>query len=224
MSDKNLNKTPRTRVKRNHTRGVYDRERAYEVLDSGYIAHIGYVVDGQPFVTPTFYWREGDHVYWHGSAASRMLKRQSEGIPVCLTVSHIDGLVLARSAFHHSVNYRSVMLVGEAFKVTGAAEKTEKLKTFLDGMTPGRWDSIRPMTSQELKATTVLGMEIDEGSAKIRDGGPIDDEEDYDLPIWAGVAPMEMRMGAFIPDERQHADAPKPPKLGGPFAAMKRFK
>ncbi len=222
MSNENLTKTPRTRVKRNHPRAVYDRERTYEVLDAGYIANIGYVIDGQPYVTPTFYWREGDHVYWHGSSASRMLKEQTKGIPVCLTVSHIDGLVLARSAFHHSVNYRSVMLLGEAFKVTGAEEKTEKLKTFLDGIAPGRWDAIRPMTSQELRATTVLGMEIDEGSCKIRDGGPIDDDEDYALPIWAGVAPMETRILPFIEDDRQHPDAPKAPKLGGPFATMKR--
>ena len=161
--------TDRTRVRRLPERGAYDRATIDAILDAMPVAHVGYSIDGQPFVTPTLQWREGDHVYWHGSAASRML-RVIDGAPVCLTVTLIDGMVLARSAFNHSMNYRSVMLLGKAHAVTDPAVKEARLRTFVESQFPGRWDMLRPVTAQELKGTTVLGMPIDECSAKIRSG------------------------------------------------------
>ena len=202
MSDKAP--SPRTRVKRANNRAVYDRAAIDAILDAGMICHVGYVHDGYPVVTPTIYWREGDHVYWHGSSASRML-RAAEGADVCLTVTHLDGLVLARSAFHHSANYRSVMLFGKASKVEDDAVHTAHLKTFVDGIYPGRWDTLRPMNAQELKATTTLYMRIDEVSAKVRATGPIDDEADMDTPVWAGVVPLTLRAGAPEPDDTARA-------------------
>lgn len=192
--------TARTRLRRSPARGRYDRAAIDAILDAGILCHVGYVIDGQPMVTPTFYWREGDRVYWHGSAASNML-RAIDGAPVCLTVSHLDGLVLARSGFHSSVNYRSVMLLGEA-RVEDASKAPELLDRFVDALVPGRAAAVRPPSEQELKATTVVSMAIDEVSAKVRDGGPIDDEEDYDLPIWAGVVPLHLAVGDAIPDDR----------------------
>jgi hypothetical protein len=165
-------------------------------------------------VTPTIYWREGDRVYWHGSSASRML-RQSAGAEVCLTVTHLDGLVLARSAFHHSANYRAVMLFGTAEKVEDPEAITRHLQTFVDGLFPGRWDALRAMNAQELKATTLLSLRIDEGSAKVRVGPPKDDEEDYALPIWAGVLPLEVATGQPIPDPRNQAGLTPPAHLAG---------
>jgi nitroimidazol reductase NimA-like FMN-containing flavoprotein (pyridoxamine 5'-phosphate oxidase superfamily) len=191
----------RTRLRRVHDRGHYDKETIHAILDAGLLCHVGYVIDGAPYVTPTLHWREGDHVYWHGSSASRMLRHQGAGAEVCLTVSHLDGLVVARSGFHHSINYRSAMLFGTAHKVAGA-DKEARLKTFLEHVFPGRWDAIRPITDQELKATTVLGMAIDEASAKVRTGPPVDDEEDYALPIWAGVVPIRTVIGEPEPDDR----------------------
>jgi len=191
--------TPRTRVKRLHERAAYDRATIDAILDASPIAHIGYVVDGAPFVTPTLHWREGDRVYWHGSAASRMIEK-SVGADVCLTVTLLDGFVLARSAFHHSVNYRSVMLFGRPTLVTEAAEKEAALTAFVEGLYPGRTPMLRPMLAKELKATSVLWLPIDEASAKVRAGGPSDDEEDYALPVWAGVLPVAMQVGAPIDD------------------------
>ncbi len=179
----------RVRVKRMHERGAYDRASIDAILDATPLGHIGFVHNGQPFVIPTLQWREGDRVYWHGSAASRMLAT-ANGADVCLTVTLMDGIVLARSAFHHSINYRSVMLLGRAEMVTDAAEKEARLKAFVDGLFPGRWDSLRAVNAKELKATHVLSMPIDEASAKVRTGGPKDDEADYALPIWAGVLPI----------------------------------
>lgn len=199
----------RARVKRLPKRAVYDRDEIYAVLDALPLAHVGYVLDGAPIVTPTFQWREGDYVFWHGSSASRML-RKSAGAEVCLTVSALDGFVMARSGFHHSVNYRSVMLFGRAEKVTDPAEKEARVKAFVDGLFPGRWDILRAMTSQELKATTVLSMPIDEATAKIRDDGPADDEEDYALPIWAGVIPIRQQIMPLVPDPR-NLEGVKPP-------------
>lgn len=193
MSQKNQAPSNRTRLRRAHERGRYDDQSLYAMLDALPHAHVGYVLDGAPVVTPTFQWREGNNVYWHGSSASRMLKK-SEGTEVCLTASALDGFVLARSGFHHSVNYRSVTLFGTATKVKDAAAKEARLKAFVDGLFPGRWDMLRPMTGQELKATTILTMPIDEASAKMRTGGPEDDEEDYALPIWAGVVPMVQKV------------------------------
>jgi nitroimidazol reductase NimA-like FMN-containing flavoprotein (pyridoxamine 5'-phosphate oxidase superfamily) len=178
--------TARTRVRRLHQRACYDRKTVYGILDAGVMCHVGYVIDGQPYVTPTAYWRLGERVYWHGSSASRMLRRQAEGVPVCFTVALMDGLVLARSAFHSSMNYRTVMALGVA---------EERL-------TPGRWAESRPVTDQELKATTVLTLKLDEVSAKVRTGPPVDDEEDYGHPVWAGVVPLATTVGAPLDDGR----------------------
>lgn len=201
--------TDRVRVKRLHERGAYDRPSIDAILDACPIAHVGYVFNGQPFVTPTLQWREGDHVYWHGSAASRMLETTA-GADVCVTVTLIDGLVLARAAFHHSVNYRSVMLLGRASMVTDPAEKEARLKAFTDTLFPGRWEMLRPATAQELKATSVLSLPITEASAKVRNGPPKDDEEDYALDIWAGVLPLGMTAADPVDDPRLKAGL-KPP-------------
>jgi hypothetical protein len=191
----------RTRIRRGHKRGTYDRTAIDAILDAGMICHIGHLVDGVPMVLPTAYWREGERVYWHGSAASRMLLA-ADGAEVCLTVTLLDGMVLARSAFHHSVNYRSVVLLGTATTVTDPAAKLAHLKTLIELWYPSRWDLLRPITDQELKATAVLSMPIDEASAKVRDGGPVDDEEDYALPIWAGVVPVHQKAGRIEADPR----------------------
>jgi uncharacterized protein len=209
--------TARTRVRRRHDRGRYDRASVYAILDAALVAHVGYNIDGLPYVTPTLFWREGERLYWHGSSASRMLRNQAAGIPVCVTVSHIDGLVVARSGFHHSLNYRAVMVFGEAAIVTDEAEKSAGLNAFVERIYPGRNRQIRPILPQELKATTLMSMVIDEVSAKIRTGGPIDDEEDYALDCWAGVVPIELRVGAPVADDRLKPGVP--PLLGlGPWA------
>jgi len=192
--------TERSRVKRLHERGRYDRATVHAILDAGMIAHIGYVIDGQPYVTPTAYWRDGDRLYWHGSSASRMLRSQAEGIPVCLTVTHLDGLVLARSGFHHSINYRSVMVFGKAQLIEDPAEKIRHLDRFVERVYPGRNATLRAIDPQEAKATKLLTMEIEEASAKIRTGPPKDDEPDYALDCWAGVIPVAQVVGAAVPD------------------------
>lgn len=192
----------RSKVKRLPKRGHHERATVYAILDAGFICHVGYAIDGQPYVTPTAYWREGDAVYWHGSSASRMLRALETGADCCLTVTHLDGLVLARSAFHHSLNFRSVMLFGKARKIGDAAEKLAKLEAFVERLYPGRWRELRPVNATELKATTVLGMHIDEASAKVRSGGPVDDEADYALPLWAGVIPVHGTAGVPVDDER----------------------
>jgi len=189
----------RARVKRMHERGTYDRAAIEAILDAQPLAHVGYVVDGAPIVTPTLQWREGGHVYWHASAASRMIAG-CDGAQVCLTVSMLDGLVIARSAFHHSVNYRSAMLFGAARVIADPDEKTARLAAFINRLFPDRWDMLRPITKQELKATSVLSLPIDEASAKIRAGGPKDDEADYGLDIWAGVLPLRLQTLAPIDD------------------------
>lgn len=194
--------TARSKVKRLHERGRYDRESVFAVLDASLFCHIGYVIDGQPYVTPTGYWRVDDHLYWHGSSASRMLRTQSAGIPVCFTVMIVDGLVLARSGFHHSVNYRSVMAFGQARKIEDNDEKRAALNSYVDRFLPQRNRELRPIDAQELKATTLLRMTIEEASAKIRTGPPKDDEPDYDLPVWAGVVPIRQVFGEPVPDPR----------------------
>jgi hypothetical protein len=166
------------------------------------MCHVGYVIDGLPYVTPTLFWREGDRLYWHGSSASRMLRAQREGIPVCLTVSHIDGLVLARCAFRHSLNYRAVMAFGTAHAVEDEREKEAALNRFIERLYPGRTGIMRPIAPQELKATMLLGMAIEEVSAKIRDEGPLDLDEDKEADCWAGVIPVAQLLGAPIPDAR----------------------
>jgi uncharacterized protein len=208
-----LVRTNRSRVKRLPKRGVYDLDTVAAILDAGFLCHVGYVIDGDPYVTPTSYWREADHVYWHGSSASRMLRTLEAGTQVCLTVAHIDGLVLARSGFHHSINYRSVMLFGRAHKVDGEAAKERALQNFVERLYPGRWNELRPVNRKELKATTVLHMKIEEGAAKVRTGPPVDDEEDYGLPIWAGVVPVRMQVGCPVPDDRLNAAVAVPAYL-----------
>ncbi|HEX5079531.1 MAG TPA: pyridoxamine 5'-phosphate oxidase family protein [Geminicoccaceae bacterium] len=207
-------RTARTRVRRLPKRGHYDRETVHAVLDAGVICHVGYVIDGQPYVTPTCYWRDGDRLYWHGSSASRMLRQLRQGIPACVTVTHFDGLVLARSGFHHSVNYRSVMALGRARLVPDEA-KAEALEHFVERLFPGRWAELRPPTGQEMKATTVVWMDLDEVSAKIRTGPPVDDEEDYALPVWAGILPVSSVCGAPEPDARLTPKTPLPAYLRG---------
>jgi uncharacterized protein len=199
--------TDKSKVKRLHERGHYDRETVFAILDAGLIAHISYVISdgpnaGQPFGTPTAYWRDGDRLYWHGSAASRMLRIQAKGIPVCLTVTHLDGLVLARSGFHHSINYRSVMAFGTAHIVEDPAEKVDHLNRFVDRALPGRNPTLRPIETQEAKGTSVLFMDIEEASAKIRVGPPKDDAPDYALDCWAGVIPIAQVIGAAVPDPK----------------------
>lgn len=191
----------RTRLKRMNKRAKYDAETIHGILDAMPICSVGYVFNGTPFVTPTLQWREGDRVYWHGSSASRMLEA-CEDAEVCLNVSIIDGFVMARSAFNHSCNYRSLMVFGTARKVKDPDEKEMRLKNFTEGLWPGRWDMLRPLTAQELKATTVLSLSLEEASAKVRTGPPGDDEEDYGLPVWAGVIPVRMEMLPPVDDPR----------------------
>lgn len=194
--------TARTRVKRLHQRAHYDRETVYRILDAGFVCHVGYSIDDQPYVTATSYWRDGDRLYWHGSSASRMLRRLRQEVPVCVNVSLIDGLVLARSGFHSSINYRSVMLFGRAAALGDTQEKLRALEAFSERITPGRWAELRPPSVQELKATTVLAMPIEEAVAKERSGPPGDDEEDYALDVWAGELPLRLVAAAPVPDPR----------------------
>ena len=205
--------TERTQVKRLPKRGKYDRETVYAILDAGFVCHVGFNADGQPYVIPTNYGRAGDTLYLHGSAASRMLRTLSGGVPVCVTVTHVDGLVLARSAFHHSVNYRSVVILGTARLVEDPAEKMAALRIFTEHVLKGRWDDVRQPTEQELKATMVLALPLEEVSAKVRTGGPVDDEADYALPVWAGVLPLETVAQPPQPDARLKSDTPLPAYL-----------
>jgi nitroimidazol reductase NimA-like FMN-containing flavoprotein (pyridoxamine 5'-phosphate oxidase superfamily) len=194
--------TSRTKVKRLPDRGRYDRQTIYAILDEALICHVGFVIDGQPYVIPTGFARIGDDLYIHGSAASRMIRNLSKGIDVCVTVTLIDGLVLARSAFHHSINYRSVVILGKAELVEDADLKDKALEAFTEHMIPGRWAEVRWPTELELKATSVLRLPIEEASAKIRTGDPKDDEEDYEMSVWAGVLPFSMATGKPIADNR----------------------
>ena len=194
--------TARTQVKRLPKRGHYDKENIHAILDEGRLCHIGFAVEGQPYVIPTGYVRCGEFLYIHGSAASRMLRTLDAGVDVCVTVTLLDGFVLARSAFHHSMNYRSVVVLGKAQAVTDAEEKRDAMRAFTNHIVAGRWDEARQPTEQELKATTVLRLGLEEVSAKIRTGPPVDDEEDYALPVWAGVVPVKTVPGTPLPDAR----------------------
>src|SRR5580698_1706222 len=194
--------TPRTRLVREADRAVYDREVAYRILDEGFLCHVGFVADGQPFVIPTSYGRTGDSLYVHGSAASRMLRNLKDGVPVCVTVTLLDGLVLARSIFNHSMNYRSVVVLGKAMLVDDPEEKLEALRILSEHIIPGRWDDVRQPNDRELKATSVLRLPIEEFSSKVRQGPAIDDPEDMSFPTWAGVVPLEMKVGGPISDEK----------------------
>ena len=195
----------RTRLIRESDRAVYDREVVYQILDAGFLCHVGFVQDGQPFVIPTGYGRNGDVLYLHGSAASRMLKEVNKGVPVCVTVTLLDGLVLARSIFNHSMNYRSVVILGQATIVDDPAEKLEALRLLSEHILPGRWKDSRFPNERELKATTVLRLPIQEFSAKVRQGPVVDDAEDMSYPTWAGVLPLPVVPGKAIPDERLDA-------------------
>jgi nitroimidazol reductase NimA-like FMN-containing flavoprotein (pyridoxamine 5'-phosphate oxidase superfamily) len=203
--------TQRNRIKRRHERGRYDKETVHAILDSALAAHISYVMDGQPYCTPTAFWREGEYLYWHGSSASRMIRFQGPGVPVCVTVMHLDALVLARSAFHHSVNYRSVMAFGTARKVDDPAEKARAMDGFVDRFYPGRSALLRPPSASEIKATTFIKMEIEEAAAKIRDTHVGDEDEDYALPIWAARYQVRQVVGEAEPCPRQHPDAMEAP-------------
>ena len=194
--------TPRTRVVREPERGVYDHETAYRILDEAFLCHVGFVQNGQPFVIPTSFGRKGDALYIHGSAASRMLREMKEGVPVCVTVTLLDGLVLARSIFNHSMNYRSVVILGKATLVEDPQEKLEALTILSEHIIPGRWADVRQPNEKELKATSVLRVPIEEFSAKVRQGPAIDDEADYSFPTWAGVLPLEMKAGEAMNDAR----------------------
>jgi len=203
--------TPRTRLVREAERGVYDRETAYRILDEGFLCHVGFVADGQPFVIPTSYGRRDDRLYIHGSAASRMLRQMKEGVPVCVTVTLLDGLVLARSIFNHSMNYRSVVILGKARPVDDPLEKVEALRLLSEHIIPGRWADARPPNERELKATLVMRVPIEEFSAKVRIGPPIDEEDDYSFPTWAGVVPLETVSRPPINDPRLDPQYKAPP-------------
>jgi len=200
----------RTKVKRLPDRGHYDRETINAILDEALVCHVGFVVDAQPYVIPTGCARIRDDLYIHGSSASRMLRNLATGVDVCVTITLIDGLVLARSAFHHSINYRSVVILGKASLVEDADEKYRVLEAFTEHMIPGRWAEVRWPTELELKATSVLKLPIAEASAKIRTGDPKDDEEDYAMNVWAGVLPMGLKTGAPAPDQRMQTDVNVP--------------
>jgi nitroimidazol reductase NimA-like FMN-containing flavoprotein (pyridoxamine 5'-phosphate oxidase superfamily) len=203
-----------TKVRRLADRGVYDRESIYAVLDAATHATVAHVIGTRPIATPTLHWRIGDRVYWHGSVASRMLKQHAEPGEICLTAMVFDGWVMARSAFNHTVNYRSVMCFGRPEPVDGAAEKNRVLQAFMEHWFPGRWDALRPVTRKELGATAIYSIALDEASAKIRDGGVEDPPRDRDWPVWAGVLPVTSRVGRALTDEGVAADL-RPPAAPG---------
>ncbi|HYU43668.1 MAG TPA: pyridoxamine 5'-phosphate oxidase family protein [Vicinamibacteria bacterium] len=203
MSD--LEPTPRTTLRRLPARGHFDRATVNAILDEALVCHVGFVRDGQPFVIPTIHARVDDEVFVHGSAASRMLKTLQGGVPVCLTATLVDGLVLARSAFHHSMNYRSVVVLGDAQAVTDERQRWDALHAIVEHVAPGRWSEVREPSAKELAATLVLRLPIEEASAKVRSGPPLDDEEDYALECWAGVLPLRLTPGTPVPDPRMPA-------------------
>jgi uncharacterized protein len=205
----------RNRVKRRHDRGFYDHATVHAVLDASMLCHVSYVIDGQPYCTPTFFWREGTTLYWHGSSASRMLESQAEGLRVCLTVAHLDSLVLARCGFNHSADYRAVMAFGAARLVTDMQEKESALVAMVDRFFPDRTASLRASTVQEIKATSVIAMDIEQASAKIRAKGVADDEEDYELPIYAERIPVRTVLGAPEPCPRLREGVERPASLQG---------
>ena len=205
----------RSRVRRAPARAAYERETIHAILDEGLVAHLGFQVDGQPYVIPTLYARVGDTVYIHGSSASRMVRTLTQGVPACLTVTLIDGMVLARSAFHHSMNYRSVVVLGEARAVADRDELLVVLQAFTDKLVPGRWDEVRRPSAKELKGTRALSMSLDEASAKLRTGPPVDDDEDYEIDVWAGVIPLGLAAQAPLADPRLRAGIEPSPAVTG---------
>lgn len=197
-----MKSTARSQLRRLPNRGSHEPEDVHAILDAGFLAHVGFQMNGQPFVIPTLYGREEDNLYLHGSAASRMMGELETGVPACVTVTLVDGIVLARSAFHHSMNYRSVVAFGTARKIEEASRKMHALRVISEHLMPGRWNDVRTPTARELKATTVLEFSIAEASAKVREGPPLDDEEDYGLPVWAGVLPLTLEAKSPVPDSR----------------------
>ena len=202
-------KQPHARVKRAANRATYDEKTVHKIIDDAYVAHVGFTMDDRPFVIPMFHAREGRTLYIHASVKSRIYTTLAEGIPVCITFTHIDGLVLARSAFHHSMNYRSVVAHGSCVSVKGK-DKTRAFEVLTNKVAPGRWDECRPITQKEMDVTGLLAFTIEAAAAKIRTGGPKDDKEDYALPIWAGVIPLERKTGAIIPDTAMTQDLDLP--------------
>ena len=205
-----MNLTERSQLRRLPKRGSHELKVIHEILDAAFLAHVGFCVNGQPFVIPTLFGRDGEKLYIHGSAASRMLRQLDTGVPACVTATLVDGLVLARSAFHHSINYRSVVAFGTAKIIEDPARKAEALRIISEHVIKGRWDEVRRPSEQELKATSVLEFTVEEASAKVRTGPPLDDEEDYTLPVWAGVLPLQLTSDAAIPDERLISGVPLP--------------
>ena len=208
-----MNRTHRTELRRLPKRGFHDSATINEILDAGFLAHVGFQVDDQPFVIPTLYGRHDGRLYLHGSAASRMLGELAEGVHACVTVTLVDGLVLARSAFHHSMNYRSVVAFGTASRIEGELQKKDALRIISEHLIRGRWDDVREPNAKELKATSVLEFVIEEASAKVRQGPPLDDEEDYSLAVWAGIVPMKLNPGAPVADSRLAAGTAVPPYI-----------
>ena len=198
----------RSRLRRAPNRAHYDRDTVHAVLDAGLQCAVGYVLDGQPYVTWTAYWRQGERLYWHGSSASRMIKRVKGGLPVCFSLGLLDGVVFARSGFHHSFNYRAVVAYGTAHEVTDPEEKLAALRAFTERIAPGRWDELRAPTDQEMKATAVMSMPLEEVAAKVRQGGPKDDAEDMDQPVWAGHVPVGLVSGEPVTDRASRITTP----------------
>jgi uncharacterized protein len=210
-----MNLTDRTQLRRLPARGSHDTETIHKILDHAFLAHVAFSVNGQPFVIPTLFGRDGEKLYLHGSAASRMLRELETGVPACLSVTLVDGLVLARSAFHHSMNYRSVVAFGTARKIDDPEKKAGALRVISEHLIAGRWADVRQPSEKELKATAVLEFMVDEASAKIRTGPPLDDEEDYDLSIWAGIVPLQLTRGTAIADDRLKAGVEVPSYVRG---------
>ena len=213
--------TRRNRVVRRPMRGRYDKATVYDILDAAMLCHIAYVIDGQPYCTPTSFWREGDRLYWHGSSASRMIRSQGAGIPVCLTVTHVDAIVLARCGFNHSVNYRAVMAFGTAHLIDDPAEKLRLMDRFLDRLFPGRAALVRRPTKQEIKATSFIGMDIEQASGKIRDVGVHDEEADYAVPAWTALLPVRTVLGPIEECPRQMPGVRKPRGMKGYVAGRR---
>lgn len=212
----------RNQVRRRHDRGFYDHATVHALLDAAMMGHVSYVIDGQPFCTPTFFWREGSRLYWHGSSASRMLRNLTQGEPACLTVTHLDSLVLARSGYNHSADYRSVMAFGKARLVSDSQEKARALVMMVDRLFPNRTEALRPATVQEVKATSVIAMDIEQASAKIRARGVVDEDEDYALPVYAERIPVSVVLGEPEPCPRLPDGVKRPATLAG-YTAGRRL-
>lgn len=212
--------TERVRLRRKADRGAYDRDTIEGILDRAYVGHVGWVLDGQPYVTPTAIWRVDDRLYWHGSAGSRTLRETKGGMPVCVTATIVDGFVLARSGFESSMNYRSVVALGTAREVTDEAEALRVLEVFVERWFPGRWPELRPATSKELRQTTILSIDLTEASAKVRAAGVLEEPEDHAWPVWAGVVPLALVAGDPIPDEHVPAGMPVPGHVPAPGARV----